>query len=170
MQQKKRAQTQTEGNSFEIIPKMINKKLFKKSRKGKQEEARLLILEAFEEVKLNPDKYYKSFRIIIPKKTWRVINGKSAQELAIQFKGHMVDWVEQALEWAQRIHNGESWEDVCNKPDKSKYYRIVIWKNGKIRIVGGSDNNKYSMTDVCDYDFDFNNEFIDVIPLIASRI
>lgn len=169
MQEKTRIQSQIDGEYFEVYPKTINKKLFKRTRRGKQEEIRKLILEAFQELERNPHKYSKPFRIIIPQKTWRVISGEKAQNIAIRFKGHITDWVEQAFEWAQRIHNGESWEDICNKPDKSKYYRIVVWKDGKLRIVGGA-NNKYSMTDVCEYDFNFNNEFIDVVPSIASQI
>ena len=52
----------------------------------------------------------------------------------------MADWVEQALEWAQRICNGESWKVVCNKADTANWYRLVVWKSGYTRLVGGSHN------------------------------
>lgn len=44
--------------------------------------------------------------------------------------GHMANWIEQALEWAQRIDNGESWETICNEPDKNKHYRMIIGEKG----------------------------------------
>ena len=170
MQEEKRIQAPIQGDAFDVIPKTINRKLFKKKRKGKQEQTRRLIVEAFEEVDRNPDKYGKSFKAIIPEKTWTVINLDQAQKIAAQFKGHVADWVEQALVWAQRISNGESWEAICNKPDKAKYYRIVIWKNDHIRMAGGSDKHNYSAADVCDYDFDLDEDFSNVVPLIASQM
>lgn len=168
MQQQKRILKPAEGEWFEVTPEAINRKLFKKKRKGKQEETRQLILEAFEEVKHNPDKYGKTFKTIIPEKNWKVMNIEKAQNLAKQFKGHVADWVEQALEWAQRINNGETWEELCDKPDETKNYRMIIWKNNHIRMIGGSDKHNYSATDICYYDFSFDDNFFDVVPLIAS--
>jgi len=59
-------------------------------------------------------------------------------ERSTQIGDHMANWVEQALEWAQRIANGEAWKDICNKADTANWYRLVIWKNGCARLVGGS--------------------------------
>ena len=170
MQQQKRILKPTEGQWFEVNPKAINRKLFKKKRKGNQEQTRQLILEAFEEVEHNQDKYGKAFRTIMPEKNWELMNIEKAQILAKQFEGHVANWVEQALEWAQRINNGETWEELCNEPDEAKNYRMIIWKNNSIRMIGGSDKHNYSATDICYYNFHFDDNFLDVVPLIASYI
>jgi len=166
-----RETTPIEGKWFEVNPTTINKKICKRRRNDfKQELTRQLILEAFEEIERNPDKYANPFKTMIPEKNWTEISGEKAQIIANQLEGYVADWVEQALEWAQRIDNGESWKTICNEADKSKYCRILFWKNGFIRIVGGSISNGYSASDVCEYDFDLNNEFVNVVPLIASKI
>lgn len=53
----------------------------------------------------------------------------------------MINWVQQAFEWAQRISNGESWEDVCNKEGNIKYERLIIWKNEDEYAAIGSPNS-----------------------------
>ena len=132
-------QKPTEGEWFMVDPNSINQNLFQKKRNdSRQEKTRKIILEAFIEVKNNPKKYAKPFKIMMPKKTWLNKEIKELIELAEKDGNHIADWVEQALEWAQRISNGESWEAICNNPDTAKWYRLVIWKNGKYKIVGGS--------------------------------
>lgn len=172
MQVEKRIQRPIEGKWFDVNPETINKKIYKRRRNDvKQEQTRQFILEAFKEVECNPNRYAAPFRTIMPEKTWSAINFEKSQNVAKQLQGYMADWVEQGLEWAQRIDNGESWESVSNEADKANWYRIVMWKNGKLRLVGGAclNNSNYSASDVCDFDFDLNNEFFDAVPLIASR-
>lgn len=144
-------QKPTEGEWFMVDPNSINQNLFQKKRNdSRQEKTRKIILEAFIEVKNNPKKYAKPFKIMMPKKTWLNKEIKELIELAEKDGNHIADWVEQALEWAQRISNGESWEAICNNPDTAKWYRLVIWKNGKYKIVGGSSerHSNHSASDI----------------------
>ena len=106
----------------------------------KQEETRQIILKAFEEFDNNPEKYNKKFKTLMPKKEWP---GKTVQELkdvANKRGNHIADWVEQALEWAQRIQNGTPWEYLCNYSDTGNWYRLVVWDNGKGVHIGGAIN------------------------------
>jgi len=139
LQERKYASVPTAGKWFRIDPLSIDQNLFKEKREDLlQEETRQLILEAFE--KMEEDlKYAKPFRTMILEKTWRFRTVGELIELAEKIGDHNVDWVEQAFEWAQRISNGESWEDICNKNDTTKCYRLVVWKNGKTCLVGGLD-------------------------------
>ena len=138
----KLAKVPTEGKLFEVKPLAINQTLFQKKRRGKRQEwTRKLILEAFAEVSKYPEKYASPFYTLIPEKKWS--GRKTVAELKEYSKdlgGQMTDWVEQALEWAQRICNGESWKVVCNKADTANWYRLVVWKSGYTRLVGGSHN------------------------------
>ena len=133
------AQKPTEDEWFEVKPQAIDQKLFEKKRKSKRQEAtRQLILEAFSKVKDNPEKYSKNFKTMMPKKTWESKSVADLKEIACELGDHNADWVEQALEWAQRIANGESWKAICNDKDTANWYRLVVWKNGFACIVGGS--------------------------------
>lgn len=133
------AQKPTEDAWFEVKPQAIDQKLFAKKRKDNRQEAtRLLILEAFAEMKDNPEKYGKNFKTMMPKKTWSSRTVAQLKEMASKLGDHNADWVEQALEWAQRIANGESWEGICNAKDTANWYRLVVWKNGYALLVGGS--------------------------------
>lgn len=135
----KTMQKPTEGKCFEVNPKAINQNLFSKKRKDSmQEQTRQIILEAFTKLSEEPEKYGRPFKTMIPKKTWSSKNVKELKEIANNLGDHMADWVEQALEWAQRIANGDTWEAVCNKADTENCYRLVIWKNGYTRLVGGA--------------------------------
>lgn len=63
------AQKPTEDAWFEVKPQTIDQELFKKKREDKWQEAtRQLILEAFAEMKDNPEKYGKNFKTMMPKK------------------------------------------------------------------------------------------------------
>lgn len=133
------AQVPTEDQWFEVNPLGIDQTIFKKKKEdGRQEKTRQLILEAFAEVKSNPEKYGKKFKAMMSKKTWDSKTVRELKELASKLGDHNADWVEQALEWAQRIANGESWEAICNNADTANWYRLVVWKNGYTRLVGGS--------------------------------
>lgn len=135
----------TEDKWFMINPQTINQNIFQEERGDEsQERVRKLILEAFDELKNNPEKYGRTFKTIMPElpdKTGekRSYSGYELQEISSKLGDHIADWVEQALEWAQRISNGESWEKLCNEYDTSKYLRVIIWKGGyTVRLVGGS--------------------------------
>ena len=138
LQERQYASVPTEGKWFRVYPLSIEQNLFEDKREESlQEVTRQLILEAFEEMKNNV-KYTKPFRTTILEKIWRFRTVGQLKELAKRFGDHNADWVEQSLEWAQRIANGESWEDICNHNDTANWYRLVVWKNGKSRFVGGS--------------------------------
>lgn len=135
----KTVQKPTEGKCFEVNPKGINQELFSKKRKNaKQEKTRKLIVEAFEKVTEEPEKYGIPFKTMIPNKTWSSKTVKELNEIANNLGDHIADWVEQALEWAQRIANGETWESVCNEADTINCYRLVLWKYNNVRLVGGA--------------------------------
>lgn len=136
-------QKPTEDAWFEIKPQAIDQKLFEKKREDNRQEAtRNLILEAFTEMKDNPEKYGKNFKTMMPKKTWNYKTVEELKELASKLGNHNANWVEQAFEWAQRIANGESWKNICNANDTANCYRLVEWKDGYHRLVGGSVNDK----------------------------
>ncbi len=129
-----------EGEWFDVDIKTIDKKLFRKPREDKkQEETRIRILEAFEEIKKRPARYARPFQSFMPPKKetyWELPGDLMAR--AVQIGDQMGNWVEQSLEWAQRITNGEPWEKISNEPDEAKWYRMVIGKDGYLRGVGGS--------------------------------
>ena len=163
-------QPPTEGEWFEVNIQTINKELFKDERADRdQEETRQRILEAFEEVKKDPEKY-GYFRTMMPKKDGTSKTVIQLEEYAIRFGDNMADWVEQAMEWAQRIANGESWEEVCNKLDTANWYRLVKWKCG-YRMVGGSCNeyDNYPASSVRYSDFACDVYIPDTVPLVVSR-
>lgn len=154
------AQKPTEGQWFEVNPQDIDQTLFREEREDvSQEKTRKRILEAFAEIKSNPEKYGKNFKTMILKKTWLYKTVEELMQLACEWGDHNVDWVEQYLEWAQRISNGESWKAVCNYADTANWYRLVIWKNGYGRLVGGASsiNSDFPASDIdkndCDPDF-----------------
>lgn len=164
------AQKPTEDEWFEVKPYTIDQQLFKKKRKDEQQEAtRQLILKAFAEMKNDLEKYGINFRTMIPKQEWAYKTVAQLKEMARRLGGHNADWVEQALEWAQRIANGESWEAICNDADTANWYRLVVWKRGYVRLVGGSvyAGNKYPASNVYFKDFDVNSSFYYVVPLVV---
>ena len=128
-----------EGVRFEVNPQGIDRSLFEKERKDqRQETTRQRILEAFAKMDKKPAKYGKPFKTLMPAKTWEWKTVGELKKLATKLGDHNADWVEQALEWAQRIQNGETWEAICNEADTANWYRLVVWKNGYARFVGGS--------------------------------
>ena len=128
-----------EGECFEVNPSSIKKELFDKCLDNpKQEKTRMIILEAFDKLEEQPQKYGKTFKTFMPMKTWDSMSPNEQIELASKLGDHIADWVEQALEWAQRITNGESWESICNEPDSANYFRFFIGKKGLPQIVGGA--------------------------------
>ena len=170
------AQVPSEGKWFKVNPKAIDKDLFKDVREDSNQEAtRLLIVEAFYLVEAFPNKYGKNFKTMMPKNTWSGKNTTELEILACELGDHMADWVEQSLEWAQRIANGEEWHAVCNDPDTANWHRLVKWKCDHRRNIGGSwfCTNKYPhiknypashVGEVC-YP---KNVFLDTVPLVVA--
>lgn len=164
------AKVPTESQWFEVNPLVIKQSLFQKKRKDeRQEKTRKLILEAFAEVKRSPEKYGRKFKTMIPKKTWDYITVKELKQLACEWGDHNADWVEQALEWAQRIYNDESWEAVCNNEDTANWYRMIIWKNGNVRVVGGSRIviSEMPASYVSSYDYHSDGRISTTVPLVV---
>ena len=138
----------------------------------KQEWTRQIIQKAFAEVDKHPEKYASAFYTLMPEKKWNGL--KTVAELnayANDLDGQMADWVEQALEWAQRLFNGESWETICNNADTANWYRVILWKNGCYRLVGGSRNYNVlnPASDVFDYDYGSFNCIYDTVPLVVLK-
>lgn len=134
----------TEGKLFEVNLLSINRNYFKQMTRetSKIQRVNRIILEAFAEVDKNPGKYASSFYTIIPEKKWNDLkNPTQLKKYANDFGGWMADWVVQALEWAQRISNGESWKTICEKRDNANNYRMIVWKDGDTCFVGGSSNH-----------------------------
>ncbi len=156
----------TENQWFDVNPLSINQKLFqKKRRNGRQEKTRQLILEAFTELKSNPQKYGRRFETMFPKKTWSIMSVAELEEMASNLGDHNANWVEQALEWAQRIYNGESWRAICNDADTADCCRLVIWKNGLARIIGGSSEDIIPATNVFFLEYSSSERVNYTVPL-----
>ncbi len=155
----------TEGEWFEVNPYAIDRGLFEKERADpEQEKTRQLILEAFVEFDANLEKYSGRFEIMVPNTTWKLykvvyhidtwnkicilekmVLGEELEGLACILGDRIADWVEQALEWAQRICNGETWEALCNTGEKNYFHnRIIVWKNNLFRFVGNATQDCYS--------------------------
>lgn len=167
------AQTPSEGKLFEVNPLGIDRSKFEKPMSNrKQEWTRQIIQKAFAEVDKHPEKYASAFYTLMPEKKWNGL--KTVAELnayANDLDGQMADWVEQALEWAQRLFNGESWETICNNADTANWYRVILWKNGCYRLVGGSRNYNVlnPASDVFDYDYGSFNCIYDTVPLVVLK-
>lgn len=148
------AQPPSEGKLFEVNPLEIDRSDFAGQKKDmRQEETRQIIQDAFKEVDKHPEKYASSFYTMIPEKYWNGYKDVEYMNLYSKMLGGLTaDWVEQALEWAQRIHNGESWETICNNADTARWYRIILWKNGYYRLVGGSCLYKTDIIPAADVD------------------
>lgn len=139
-------ETPAVGKWFKVNPLAINQQLFEKKREDLQQETtRKLIIEAFSEVKKNPESYGKPFQTMMPEKKWSSKTMVALKELAESLGDRIGDWVQQSLEWAQRIANGETWEAICNEADTANWYRAVLWKEGCIRLVGGSREHHYDV-------------------------
>lgn len=169
-----RARRPVEGVPFDVNPLGIDRNLFKEKREDSQQElTRKLILEAFDKLDKN-QKYGKPFKTLMPKNIltpWDHQTVGGLRKIATVLGDHMADWVEQALEWAQRIANGETWEAVCNKPDTANWHRMIMWKNGYSRSVGGSRKCEVShckpASKVDSYDFDDGSIISIAVPLVV---
>lgn len=127
---------------FEVKPHTIDRKLFEKPRKDNyQEECRRTILKAFDVIEHKPE-YGRDFETLMPTAVTSG-TGEKLLQIAQDFNGHTANWIEQALEWAQRIANGESWRALCNYQDTANYFRFVEWTPRHCRIIGGSTRYKH---------------------------
>jgi len=166
-----KARTPTEGEWFVVNINTINKNLFKREKKDPQQEStRQIIREAFYVVKNNPKKYPEVFKVLMPEKTWRKKSVSQFKKLACEFGDHAADWVEQALVWAQRISNGESWKTVCNDPDTANWYRLIAWDGNYWRLVGGSQKLKDETPSSSVYHYNYwgRMHIQNAIPLVVS--
>ena len=167
------AQTPSEGKLFEVNPLGIDRSKFEKPMSNRQQEwTRQIIQKAFAEVDKHPEKYASAFYTLMPEKKW---NGyKTVAELkayANDLDGQMADWVEQALEWAQRLFNGESWETICNNADTANWYRMILWENGCYRLVGGSrvKNYNFPASDVVGGVYNSFSRIDYTVPLVVLK-
>ena len=122
-------------------------------------------------MKSSPEKYDRKFKTMMPKKTWTRKTAVELNQMACELGDHNADWVEQALEWAQRICNGENWEAICNNADTANWHRMILWKNGYYRIVGGSrsSNNNFPASFVLDDDCYSNTRSCNTVPLVVLK-
>lgn len=158
------AQKPTVGKCFSVDPNSIDQDLFTEERTDIvfEESVRLQILKAFEEVRNNPQRYSKKFKTFIPEKKWGGRTVRELKEMAIEKGGTLTDIVDQRLEWAQRIQNGESWYEVCRMQDPIEWCRLVAsGKDSYEYMVGGMSRQSTFYTDT----FINNCESI-IVPLI----
>ena len=163
------AKTPSDEKLFEVNPLEIDRRYFREQRKNLlQENTRQVILKAFDEFDKCPGSYYSSFYTLIPKKRWG--NWKNGRELCdyancLDLEGHMANWVEQALEWAQRISNGESWEDICSKRGNIKRSRVILGGNGIYLLVGCE--GLLPASNIHDTGYLSNFRFHSAVPLVV---
>ena len=159
-----------EGVWFKVDPTSVNKELFMSKRNNiSQEATRQFILDAFYEMEKYPERYERTFYTLVPK---NLRSGRTIKELKTctgMYNGCMANWIEQSLEWAQRISDGETWEDICIKHDTMTWYRLVEWKGGAIRFVGGASTSfiKCSATKVGTTNWTLNDMVYHAVPLIV---
>lgn len=167
-------QRPAEGKLFEVKPLEIDRSKFEKPMSDRNREwTRRVIQDAFAQVDKYPEKYASPFYTLIPEKNW--YGYKTVVELheyANDLGGHMADWVEQALEWAQRIFNGESLTSFFDIADTANWYRLIRWKEmGAYRLVGGARycDNFYPASNVHYYSSLPNFEIASTVPLVVIR-
>lgn len=172
------AQKPVEGELFKVTPKEIDRSMFEKPMGDqRQEETRILIQEAFAEVDKYPEIYAEPFFTLIPERDWELwITFKELEAYANNLGGEIANWVRQALEWAQRIFNGESWEDICNKSFTVKFNRAILWKNGNYKVVGDgictdtdSESYIYPASSISKRDYPSYFKCISCVPLVVIK-
>ena len=125
-----------------------------------------LIQKAFVEVKKDLRRYAKPFEIVTPAELEPVYTEEKMVALAKQYGDHLADWVEQALEWAQRIANGE---DIFIKSDNSKWFRAISWQDGHVCLVGGSEefNNHDCASTIHDFNVNSFCQLHNSVPAVV---
>ena len=166
----------SEGRWFIVEPKKIIREIFLKKRNNpEQENVRQLILIALDEVEKDPNKYGHKFKTMFPFRYWQRNRGKQIRDLDGMAKiigDHMADEIEQYLEWAQRIQNGESWEELCNMQDVAPSYRVIKTQENPYlhRIVGGARDRDAFASPTCmnDEKYTHYEKVGCTVPLIVS--
>ena len=131
---------------LDVEPHTINQDLFSNYQGTYSDTFSFeLIKEALNEFNNDPEKYAKSFHVFIPNsfpKIYRIgysktyLNDFEAQA-EIDFGGHIANWVELGLIFAQIISSTGSFTPVFGFPDKlGTHYKLFIWKNGNARMCG----------------------------------
>lgn len=170
--------TPAEGCWFIVRPKLINRSIFEEKREDiKQENVRQEILKAFDEMHKYPEKYSEPFKTLYPTRPWSKKKSKTLKELRNMAKiigDDVADETQQALEWAQRIFNGESWEMVCNNPDNARSYRAIKTRYyGMYLLVGGSKdaqvNSKVEPAHVLQENYMYFEKVGCTVPLVVSH-
>lgn len=106
----------TEGEWFEVKPQDINQKLFRRKRKDEeQERVRKIIIEAFVEMKENPEEYGRSFKTMMPEKTWDSKTVFELKKMACQLGDHNASWVTTMPIGSNRPLNGPSESQTANR-------------------------------------------------------
>lgn len=136
-----------EEELFEVCPVklLLCRKFFENLSENYGVNLKRYILKALDRVERDPCRYISTFYTLIPEKTWNQrVTPKQLEAYAIKRGGHLADWTEQALEWAQRIINGETVKELYFNPDTVKWPRLVSWKRvGRYAIVGGGTMIKH---------------------------
>lgn len=122
----------TRDKWFKVDPKKINWELFEEKRQDPEQEAtRDLINRARCSLKSNPELYGRKFETKrVYDNPWRKYPAELEARVYEQTKRKIALIPEQAFEIAQRISNGETWEELCNNPDTEKYSRLVAGMGG----------------------------------------
>lgn len=141
----------------EVNPISIDESIFEigeNEHDSHKEYIMQVIKKAFIEMKKDLRRYARPFEIVTPAELEPVHTEEKMVALAEKYGDHLADWVEQALEWAQRIANGE---DIFNKSDDSKWFRAITWQNGNMCLVGGAEefNDHDSASSI--HDFNVNS-------------
>lgn len=113
---------------YEVTPMSIKENIFMKQRKRfKEELTRRLILMALDRVKRNPEKYSKPFKTM---RVLRIVPNMTAKEFdefcKKEYNARFANEIENALEKAQRITNGETWREACEHPETAGWDLIVM--------------------------------------------
>lgn len=158
-----------EGKWFKVVPKKIKWSLFVNARNDEaQEKVRKLILNTHS-VMLEYDLYTDPFETLIPEKTWEAFKISEFTEFASKMGDSIADIDDQALVWAQRITNGETWEEVCNDIDNTPWFRLIEYTPGMYRLIGNSvkEGYCYSATEIGEHDYTIDDGCLGhAVPLI----
>lgn len=124
---------------FRVDIRTIDSVLFEEKRSDRQQEiVRKMIRLSLDEAKHGF--CYPVFYTTFPTKNW---NKLSINRIVMMSEDKIGDGIAtiimQGLEWAQRISNNESWEQLCNRPDQNQFYRMVKWYIPEsFKKIGGS--------------------------------
>lgn len=153
----------------EVNPILIDEPTFEIEKKdcySHKESIMQVIQKAFIEMKKDLRRYARPFEIVTPAELESVYTEEKMVALAEKYGDHIADWVEQALEWAQRIANGE---DIFNKSDDSKWFRAISWQDGHVCLVGGANelNNHDSAASIHDFNVNSSYQIYNAVPAVV---